>query len=108
MPRTRHDPPRPQTLDSEGVGEMQAEPMPENSHLLRSARQQMEDELTQLQTTLDSLSDDYADRAETMVRDWLHQCRNKAKSRISAIDLADFFGEGEALDIQALPPAVEV
>lgn len=87
---------------------MQAEPSPESNHLLRSARQQMEDELTQLQTTLDSLSDDYADRAETMVRDWLHQCRNKAKRRINGIDLADFFGEGEALDIQALPPAVEV
>jgi hypothetical protein len=63
----------------------------ENGHLLRSAREQMEAELTQLQTTLDSLSDDYADRAETMVKDWLAQCRSKAKSRINAIDLADFF-----------------
>lgn len=63
----------------------------ENGHLLRSARQQMETELTQLQTTLDSLSDDYADRAETMVKDWLAQCRSKAKRRINGIDLADFF-----------------
>jgi hypothetical protein len=77
-------------------------PAPEG-HLLRSARQQMEAELTQLQTTLDSLSDDYADRAETMVRDWLTQCRSKAKHRINAIDLADFFDSGDAL-----PPAIEV
>ncbi len=87
------------------------ESIPENSHLLRSACQQMEDELTQLQTTLDGLSDNYADRAETMVRDWLHQCRNKAKRRINGIDLADFFDSGDVLapeTINALPPAVEV
>ena len=84
----------------------------ENGHLLRSARQQMEDELTQLQSTLDSLSDDYADRAETMVKDWLHQCRNKAKTRINGIDLADFFGSGDELSPvrsnPTLSPAVEV
>ena len=84
----------------------------ENGHLLSSARQQMEAELTQLQTTLDSLSDDYADRAETMVKDWLTQCRSKAKSRINAIDLTDFFGSGDELSpVQsnpALSPAVEV
>ncbi len=72
----------------------------ENGHLLRSARQQMEAELTQLQATLDSLSDEYADRAETMVKDWLAQCRSKAKSRINAIDLADFLDSGDL----ALPP----
>ena len=84
----------------------------ENGHLLRSARQQMEAELTQLQTTLDSLSEDYADRAETMVKDWLHQCRNKAKTRINGIDLADFFGSGDELSparsSPTLSPAVEV
>ena len=74
----------------------------ENGHLLRSAREQMEAELTQLQTTLDSLSDDYADRAESMVRDWLTQCRSKAKTRINAIDLADFFGSGEELSPQTV------
>lgn len=82
----------------------------ENGHLLRSARQQMEAELTQLQTTLDSLSDDYAARAETMVKDWLSQCRSKAKSRINAIDLADFFDSGDALSPQTvnlLPEAIE-
>jgi len=87
-------------------------PAAENGHLLQSARQQMEAELTQLRTTLDSLSDDYADRAETMVRDWLTQCRSKAKHRINAIDLADFFGSGDELSpAQATPtlsPAVEV
>jgi hypothetical protein len=85
-------------------------PAPEG-HLLRSARQQMESELTQLQTTLDSLSEDYADRAESMVRDWLTQCRSKAKHRINAIDLADFFDSGEELSPQTvnlLPEAVEV
>ena len=66
----------------------------ENGDLFRSARQQMEAELTQLQTTLDSLSEDYAARAETMVRDWLTQCRGKAKTRINAIDLADFLAVG--------------
>jgi hypothetical protein len=76
---------------------------PPEGHLLRSARAQMESELTQLQTTLDSLSDDYADRAEAMVKDWLAQCRSKAKHRINAIDLADFFDSGDAL-----PPAIEV
>jgi hypothetical protein len=74
----------------------------ENGHLLRSARAQMESELTQLQTTLDSLSDDYADRAEAMVKDWLAQCRSKAKSRINAIDLADFFDSGDALSPQTV------
>jgi hypothetical protein len=76
-------------------------PAPEG-HLLRSARAQMESELTQLQTTLDSLSDDYADRAETMVRDWLAQCRSKAKSRINGIDLADFFDSGDELPPQTV------
>lgn len=76
-------------------------PAPEG-HLLRSARQQMEAELTQLQTTLDSLSDDYADRAEAMVKDWLAQCRSKAKRRINAIDLADFFDSGDALPPQTV------
>lgn len=74
-----------------------------NGHLLQSAREQMETELTQLQTTLDNLSDDYADRAETMVKNWLTQCRAKAKNRINAIDLADFFDSGEELS-----PAIEV
>ena len=83
----------------------------ENSHLLRSARAQMETELAHLQTTLDSLSDDYADRAETMVKDWLHQCRNKAKRRINEIDLADFFSGDELSPIRSNPtlsPTVEV
>lgn len=77
-------------------------PMDENGHLLRSAREQMEAELTQLQNTLDGLSDDYANRAETMVREWLTQCRSKAKTRINAIDLADFFGSGEELSPQTV------
>ena len=101
---------------SETIDEVPIEPItessPENSHLLRSARQQMEAELTQLQTTLDSLSEDYADRAETMVRDWLTQCRGRAKTRINAIDLADFFGSGDELSparsSPTLSPAVEV
>jgi hypothetical protein len=84
----------------------------ENGHLLRSAREQMEAELTQLQTTLDSLSEDYADRAETMVKDWLTQCRGKAKQRINAIDLTDFFGNGDERSpirpSPSLSPAVEV
>lgn len=86
------------------------ETSPSEGHLLRSAKEQMEAELKQLQSTLDGLSDDYADRAEAMVKDWLTQCRSKAKTRINAIDLADFFASGEAspelpetLDIKALP-----
>jgi hypothetical protein len=78
------------------------EPPAANGHLLQSAREQMETELTQLQTTLDNLSDDYADRAETMVKDWLIQCRAKAKNRINAIDLADFFDSGAALPPQTV------
>ena len=101
---------------SETIDEVPIEPItessPENSHLLRSARQQMEAELTQLQTTLDELTEDYADRAETMVRDWLTQCRGRAKTRINAIDLADFFGSGDELSpaqsSSTLSPAVEV
>ena len=101
---------------SETIDEVPIEPItessPENSHLLRSARQQMEAELTQLQTTLDELTEDYADRAETMVRDWLTQCRGRAKTRINAIDLADFFGSGDELSpaqsSPTLSPAVEV
>ena len=102
---------RSETIDDVPI-EPITEPSPENNHLLRSARQQMEAELTQLQTTLDELTEDYADRAETMVRDWLTQCRGRAKTRINAIDLADFFGSGDELSpaqsSPTLSPAVEV
>ena len=102
---------RSETIDEVPI-EPITEPSPGNSHLLRSARQQMEAELTQLQTTLDSLSEDYADRAETMVRDWLTQCRGRAKTRINAIDLADSFGSGDELSparsSPTLSPAAEV
>jgi hypothetical protein len=85
------------------------------SPLLQTARAQMEEELTQLQATLDRLSDDYADRAEAMVKAWLTDCRSKAKRRINAIELADFFGNGasalppEHQDVppEALAPAIE-
>lgn len=87
-------------------------PAPETeSPLLQTARAQMEEELTQLQNTLDRLSDDYADRAETMVKTWLTDCRRKAKHRINAIELADFFGDGGNVlpqtEPEALPPAIE-
>lgn len=103
-----------QKVDPSRVSDLNTEPLLQQSvpegHLLRSARQQMEAELTQFQDTLGGLSDEYADRAERLVRDWLCQCRGKAKNRINAIDLADFFDSGEippelpeALEIQALP-----
>ncbi len=83
-----------------------ASPLPEEqiapteSPLLQTARAQMEAELNELQATLDRLSDDYATRAEAMVKTWLADCRSKAKHRINAIELADFFGNGAS----ALPP----
>lgn len=87
-------------------------PAPETeSPLLQTARAQMEEELTQLQNTLDRLSEDYADRAEAMVKTWLTDCRSKAKHRINAIELADFFGDGGNVlpqtEPEALPPAIE-
>lgn len=85
---------------------------PSDSPLLQTAREQMEAELSALQTTLDRLSDDYADRAETMVKTWLTDCRTKAKTRIKGIELADFFGNGgnvlpQTPDPEALPPTLE-
>lgn len=85
---------------------------PSDSPLLQTAREQMEAELSALQTTLDRLSDDYADRAETMVKTWLTDCRTKAKKRIRGIELSDFFGNGgnvlaQTPDPEALPPTIE-
>jgi hypothetical protein len=79
---------------------------PSDSPLLQTAREQMEAELSALQTTLDRLSDDYADRAETMVKTWLTDCR------IRGIELSDFFGNGgnvlaQTPDPEALPPTIE-
>lgn len=78
--------------------------------LLAAARDRHDRELADLQTQLDTLSEEFAAKAESMVRQGLSHSYQKARQRIGAIDLS-FFDSGDVLapeTINALPPAVEV
>ena len=78
--------------------------------ILQAARNRHEKELTDLQAQIDELSEDFATRAESIVRQGLYRSYSRARQRIGAIDLS-FFGNGEdlppAIDIPSLP-SIEV
>lgn len=64
--------------------------------LLKAARDRQEKELADLQAQIDELSDDFANRAESIVRLGLQSSYIKARQRIGEIDLS-FFGDGAEL-----------
>jgi hypothetical protein len=64
--------------------------------ILRAAIDRQEKELADLQFQIDQLSDDFANRAESIVRLGLQSSYIKARQRIGAIDLS-FFGDGAEL-----------
>ena len=78
--------------------------------ILQAAKERQEKELADLQTQIDTLSEDFATRAESIVRQGLYRSYSRARQRIGAIDLS-FFGNGEdlppAIDIPSLP-SIEV
>ena len=70
------------------------------SSLLQSAIDQQEKELTDLQTQMDCLSDEYATRARSIVLQGLENGRLKARAQILTIDIPAFFdseGNGSPL-----------
>ncbi len=78
--------------------------------LLAAARDRHDRELTDLQTHVDGLAEEFSTRAAAIVEQGLSQSYQKARQKIGAIDLS-FFDSGDALapeTINALPPAVEV
>jgi hypothetical protein len=89
------------------------EPPAAPSSLLQSAIDQQEKELTDLQTQMDRLSDDYATRAHSIVLQGLEDGRRKARAQILTIDIPAFFaseGNGSPLPSPpnlALPQSIE-
>jgi hypothetical protein len=80
------------------------------SQLLAAARARQETELNDLQKSMDELSQEFATRAESIVRSGLKSSYIQARQRIGAIDLS-FFDNGEELPHSnnlALMSAVEV
>jgi hypothetical protein len=76
------------------------EPPAAPSSLLQSAIDQQEKELTDLQTQMDALSDQYAARARSIVLRGLEDGRRKARAQILTIDIPAFFdseGNGSPL-----------
>ena len=65
-------------------------PLPPSS-LLQSAIDQQERELSDLQTRMDALSDEYATRARSIVLQGLENGRLKARAQILTIDIPAFF-----------------
>ena len=61
------------------------------SSLLQSAIDQQEAELSDLQTQMDRLSDEYATRARSIVLQGLENGRLKARAQILTIDIPAFF-----------------
>jgi hypothetical protein len=83
------------------------------SSLLQSAIDQQEKELTDLQSQMNRLSDDYATRARSIVLRGLEDGRRKARAQILTIDIPAFFdseGNGSPLPSPqnlALPQSIE-
>jgi hypothetical protein len=100
MPRTRHDPPRPQPLDGEGIGEPTA-PI-EASVLLAAARDRQERELEELEIHVDALADEFSTRAAAIVEAGLRRSYQMSRQKIGAIDIS-FFNAGELSPALALP-----
>ena len=86
------------------------QPIATTSQLLAAARARQETELNDLQKSMDALSQEFANRAESIVRSGLKSSYIQARQRIGAIDLS-FFDNGEELPHSnnlALMSAVEV
>jgi hypothetical protein len=90
------------------------EPPAPPSSLLQSAIDQQERELTDLQTQMDALTDQYATRARSIVLQGLENGRRKARAQILTIDIPAFFdseGNGSPLPSEpkpiALPQSIE-
>jgi hypothetical protein len=86
------------------------QPIATTSQLLAAARARQETELNDLQKSMDALSQEFATRAESIVRSGLKSSYIQARQRIGAIDLS-FFDNGEELPPSnnlALMSAVEV
>jgi hypothetical protein len=90
------------------------EPPAPPSSLLQSAIDQQERELTDLQTQMDALTDQYAARARSIVLRGLEAGRQKARAQILTIDIPAFFaseGNGSPLPSPptpiALPQSIE-
>jgi hypothetical protein len=82
---------------------------PAPSSLLQSAIEQQERELTDLQTRMDDLSDQYASRARAIVLQGLENGRQKARAQILTIDIPAFFaseGNGSPLPSPPTPIAL--
>jgi hypothetical protein len=85
------------------------EPPAAPSSLLQSAIDQQERELTDLQTQMDRLSDEYATRARSIVLQGLENGRRKARAQILTIDIPAFFaseGNGSPLPSDPHPIAL--
>jgi hypothetical protein len=80
------------------------EPPVAPSSLLQSAIDQQEKELTDLQTQMDRLSDQYATRARSIVLRGLEDGRRKARTQILTIDIPAFFAsEGNDSPLPSVP-----
>jgi hypothetical protein len=83
------------------------EPPAPPSSLLQSAIDQQERELTDLQTQMDRLSDDYATRARSIVLQGLENGRRKARAQILTIDIPAFFAsEGNGSPLPSVPSPI--
>jgi hypothetical protein len=79
-------------------------PAPPSSSLLQSAIDQQEKELTDLQSQMDRLSDQYATRARSIVLQGLEDGRRKARAQILTIDIPAFFAsEGNGSPLPSVP-----
>jgi hypothetical protein len=75
--------------------------------LLQSAIDQQEKELTDLQTQMDALSDQYAARARAIVLQGLETGRQKARAQILTIDIPAFFdSEGNGSPLPSAPTPI--
>jgi hypothetical protein len=83
------------------------EPPAAPSPLLQSAIDQQERELTNLQTQMDALSDQYASRARSIVLRGLETGRQKARAQILTIDIPAFFAsEGNGSPLPSAPTPI--
>jgi hypothetical protein len=83
------------------------EPPAPPSSLLQSAIDQQERELTDLQTQMDALSDQYASRARAIVLRGLETGRQKARAQILTIDIPAFFAsEGNGSPLPSVPSPI--
>jgi hypothetical protein len=86
------------------IAPLLAPPAPPPSSLLQSAIDQQERELTDLQTQMDRLTDDYATRARSIVLRGLEAGRKKARAQILTIDIPAFFdSEGNGSPLPSPP-----